>query len=294
MSTAQAAEFNRAEWLESRKRAIGASDAAAVLGISPFASEWEVWAEKTNRLEPWKGDKSTRAGVAFENAVLDAAEKELGPLERNVRLVHSSLPIAATLDGRVIANGRPVEAKTTGIVGPNFGTWGDSHTDEVPDYYLVQVHTQLLVTGAQYGYLYALIAGRGVVPFIIERDDNFLDWLGNQLNDWWHRHVVADLAPKFDSPRLDVVKRLRKWDGKRVSLGEDVASLCEQWRNAADAKLAAEKEADGLQARILLALDDATEADLPGGASLVSKEVTVKAQVRDEYTYRRLYYKKAK
>jgi predicted phage-related endonuclease len=154
------------------------------------------------------------------------------------------------------------------------------------------VHTQLLVTKADLGYLFALIAGRGVVKYEIHRDDKLNDWLGNYCNDWWSRHVIADVAPEFRNPDLSVVKRLRKTEGKRVELGSDVVELCEQWKAASAAKLAFEKEADGLQARILLALNDATEASLPGGASLVSKEVSVKAQVREEYTYRSLYFKK--
>ena len=36
---------NTPEWLEMRRTGIGASDAAAVLGISPFKTNVELWAQ---------------------------------------------------------------------------------------------------------------------------------------------------------------------------------------------------------------------------------------------------------
>ena len=42
--------MSREEWLEKRKGSIGGSDAAAILGISRFATPYTVWADKTGRL----------------------------------------------------------------------------------------------------------------------------------------------------------------------------------------------------------------------------------------------------
>lgn len=39
-------EHNSPEWLEFRKTGIGGSDAAAILGLSPFKTNVEVWEEK--------------------------------------------------------------------------------------------------------------------------------------------------------------------------------------------------------------------------------------------------------
>lgn len=39
-------EHNSPEWLAFRKSGIGGSDAAAILGISPFRTNVEVWEEK--------------------------------------------------------------------------------------------------------------------------------------------------------------------------------------------------------------------------------------------------------
>lgn len=289
-----APQQSREEWLEARKLQLGATDVAAILGLSKFATAWEVYAEKTGKILPWKGNPATRAGQRFEPGVLDCAEAELGPLERNVRVVHPTLPMAATLDSRVIANGRPVEAKTTGIVGPVYGEWGDALTDSIPDDYLVQVHAQLTVTAAELAYLFALIAGRGVVQYVIERNEPLCQRLGNICNDWWHAHVLRDVPPEFTLPNLDVVKRLRKQPGKRIVLGDDALELCRQWEKAKLLKKESEHAVETLQAKVILALGDAEAADLPDGTEITYLETTRKGYPVKETTFRTLSHKRVK
>lgn len=38
--------MNREEWLEERKKGIGGSDVACILGMSPYKSNVELWEEK--------------------------------------------------------------------------------------------------------------------------------------------------------------------------------------------------------------------------------------------------------
>lgn len=285
----------RAEWLKSRKTALGASDVPAILGVSPWGSSWEVWADKTERLEDWKGSAATRAGLVFERPVLDTAEAELGPLERNVRVVHSQLPVASTLDGLVVASGEPVEAKTTGIVGPVFGDWGEALTDQVPDYYLVQVHTQLLVTGAELGYLFALIAGRGVVKYQIARSETVCERLGTLCEEWWQRHVINDIEPSRETPpALEVVKRFRRKAKKKVVFDLGQSALVEMRSELKDQVKTLEAKLDICESQILLALGDAEAADLSDGSELTYFETTRSGYVVNECKFRTIRVKSPK
>ena len=45
-------KHNSPEWLEVRKTGIGGSDAAAILGLSPFKTNVEVWEEKVSIKTP--------------------------------------------------------------------------------------------------------------------------------------------------------------------------------------------------------------------------------------------------
>lgn len=296
MTTQTVEKTEREAWLEARKGAIGASEVAAILGISPFSGPWEVWADKTNRLNPWGGNDATRAGQVFERAVLDQAETELGPMRRDVRLVHDSLPLAATLDAQLIENGYPIEAKTTGIVGPVYGRWGDAMTDEIPDHYLVQVHAQLTVTGAELAFMFALIAGRGVVQFQIERSEKLSQQLGNACSEWWQKHVIGDREPSVDQfpPALEVVKRLRRVPSKQTTFGPIVTALVKRRERVNKAKLDIEKRVKEFDAKILVALGDAESALLDGGGELTYYETEKKGFTVKPTKYRTIRIKGAK
>lgn len=43
---------SREEWLEDRRRSIGGSDAAALVGMNPCVTPYMLWADKTGKLPP--------------------------------------------------------------------------------------------------------------------------------------------------------------------------------------------------------------------------------------------------
>ena len=54
------------EWLEHRRRSVGGSDAAAIIGLNGWASPYSVWAEKTGRLPPKEDNEAMRQGRDLE------------------------------------------------------------------------------------------------------------------------------------------------------------------------------------------------------------------------------------
>jgi putative phage-type endonuclease len=252
-----------------------------VLGLSPWKSAWTVWAEKVGLIEPWNGNEATRAGKRLESAILDHAEEDLGTtLERNlVCWAPDTLPIAATLDAR-IPHGAPVEAKTSGIVGPVYGHWGDADSDEIPDVYLIQVSVQMLCTAAEFAWLFALLGGRGIVRYRVQRDDAVLRQIGEFCGDWWQRHVVGGIEPERTDPvPLDVVKRMRRTPNKTIEFDDVTTELVTAWEEAKAARRGTEKAVDDLQSEILLRLGDAEMAVLQDG-----REFSYMLQERKGYT----------
>jgi len=279
--------FDRDLWLQERRSAIGASEVAAVLGISPWATPWEVWADKLGKLEPWEGNPQTRAGQRFESAVLDAAEDELGRLIRNVRILADGTPLAATCDAVVAETREPVEAKTTGLTGMVYGDWGDAMTDQIPEYYLTQVHAQLICTKAELGYLFALIAGRGVVRFEVEANEKLHNAFCERLSEWWDKHIVKGIEPSREAmPALDVVKRLRKVPNKSIELSEEMLEVIAKREVAKEIEKKGKEEAELCDTKLRLALDDAEVGLLPDG-----REVTLFETFRKGYTVQPTSYR---
>jgi len=76
--------MNREEWLEERKKGIGGSDAAAIIGANPFMTNIELWEYKTGRKqqEDISNKECVKFGVAAEDHIrqlfaLDYPEYEL-------------------------------------------------------------------------------------------------------------------------------------------------------------------------------------------------------------------------
>lgn len=140
---------DRSKWLEERKRYITASDAAAVLGKNPYKKPLEVYLDKLGLIPPFEGNAHTRRGVENESKVISAfcatvpSAKNVAP---NAALVTSDdYPfLAATPDGFLKYKGK----KATLEVKCPAKNW-----ETPPEYYVIQVWVQVLVSGAEGGFL---------------------------------------------------------------------------------------------------------------------------------------------
>lgn len=153
---------SREEWLKHR-RGIGGSDAAAVMGISPWRSNVELWEIITGRKrQPDISDlESVRYGTAAEKYLrelfqLDYPEYKVGYKENNA-FFNSDIPFAhASLDGWLTERSTGLrgilEIKTTTITSSvALAKWDN----QVPPYYYAQLLHYFLVTGWDFAVLKA-------------------------------------------------------------------------------------------------------------------------------------------
>ena len=155
---------DRAEWLEARKDGLGASDAAALLGLSPWKTNVQLWEEKCGLVIPEDiGDKPyVRYGNDAEPLLrsffaLDHPEYRVSFTPYKI-IKHQDLPfITCTPDGELTdADGRQggLEIKTTEIMSP--GQWAH-WKGRIPDQYYAQVIWQMIATGWEFVWLKAQI-----------------------------------------------------------------------------------------------------------------------------------------
>lgn len=153
---------DREGWLKDRLSGIGASEAAAIVGASPYQTNIELWELKTGkRVHDDISDKANvQYGIAAEPLLrqmfaLDYPEYEVEYKEFDiVRNVEHPF-ILATLDGRLIHKEMGpgvLEIKTADIL--NADQW-KKWDNRIPDNYYIQVIHQLLATGWKYAWLKA-------------------------------------------------------------------------------------------------------------------------------------------
>ncbi|MDL2324033.1 YqaJ viral recombinase family protein [Ruminococcaceae bacterium OttesenSCG-928-A16] len=167
------------EWLEARKKGIGASDAACVLGLNPWKSNTKLWEEKTGRLTP--EDIGHKPAVKYGKES-EAHLRNLFALDfPQYRVSHdefgmiANIPkcpwLFATLDGELelVSPSEPttsnqrlgvLEIKTTEIMRQD--QW-EQWNGRVPDHYYCQILHQLLATGYGFAILKAQIKYRDYI-----------------------------------------------------------------------------------------------------------------------------------
>lgn len=187
-------------WLKYRGLGIGASDAAAAVGLNPFKSQLELWMEKTGRIEPAKPsdteDSPLLWGTVLEPIVAEHYAKRTDSKVRRVNAIlqHADYPwMLANLD-REVQGGKVaiLECKTAGAHAAKH--WNDG----VPEYIQLQVQHQLAVTGFESADVAVLIAGQQLQIHRIERDEALIANLIQLEQAFWHR-VENNIPPPADS-----------------------------------------------------------------------------------------------
>lgn len=187
--------MSREDWLTERKKGIGGSDAAGILGLSPWASPFSVWADKTGRLPDKEDNEAMRQGRDLEEYVASRWSEATGKKVRrdNHIIRNSDYPFAlANIDRRVVGENAGLELKTTSVM--NLKKFKNG---EYPATYYAQVTHYLAVTGADRWYLGVLVLNQGFYEYTIERDEDEIAALMDAEESFW-RYVEADTPPPLD------------------------------------------------------------------------------------------------
>jgi len=181
--------------LEERKRYIGGSDAAGVLGLSRWQTPLSVWAIKTGQVEPEDiGDKiCVKLGNKLEQAVAELFMEHTGKKVHRVNetLYHPKHKfIAANLDRRVVGENAVLECKTA-----NQFKAKDWEGEDIPIEYIIQCIHQLAVTGADRAYIAVIIGNVDFKYKVIERDEKVIADLIEKEVNFWNNFVAPKVMP---------------------------------------------------------------------------------------------------
>lgn len=210
---------NREEWLAERATGIGGSEAAAVCGMSPWATPLDVYMSKVGYLDGvGRGaDDETpdmRRGTLLEPAVLQLYTDETGMVvakpEKSV--VCKDHPfMRANLDGITVPDGSPIiEAKTARWRCPPGGgdsahRWGDPWTAEVPIVYLFQCMHNMVVAGVDLCHVPVLFGDFEFAIYEVHADREFQELMIAQEERFWS--MVEARTPPDPVNDADVSKR---------------------------------------------------------------------------------------
>lgn len=189
------ADMTREEWLEHRRKSIGGSDAAAVVGLNHYASPYSLWADKRGLLPEKEDSEPMRLGRDLEDYVARRFTEATGKKvrrERNI-IINPDIPFAhANVDRLIVGEDAGLECKTTSALNTKRFKGG-----EYPTNYYVQCVHYMMVTGAARWYLAVLVLGVGFYWYCIERDEAEIEALRLAESEFWAM-VETNTPPPVD------------------------------------------------------------------------------------------------
>ncbi len=245
--------MENAQWLEERRKGIGGSDVAAILGLSPFRTAFQVYQEKRKEVEDWQGNDLTDWGKRMEPAIRQWYSDKTG---RSVRLpdkiiYNEKYPfMLASLDG-FTDDRRGVEIKTA----RSGKDWGEPGTSEIPDYYAVQCHHYMIVTGFPVFDVPVSIGGGSPELYEVPEDKELHEMIIEAEAKFWHR--VVDGNPPEPVTYADAVARFGKSGTEGVV--QATGDIINWIRGLRDVRLsisAFEEQEEDLKGKLIIALGD--------------------------------------
>ena len=185
--------------LEDRKTFIGGSDAASILGVSPWKSRYELWMEKTGRKETDNLDEIERvmAGKLMEDPIARLYTWKFGTklrkINERIQMNGAAFPAVAQIDRKVEGMRRIVEIKNTDFSMRK--NWGEEGSSDIPIYYYTQVEHQLMCSGYDDAEAVPLFGGNTLLRFPIPRSEEFINALYEAELNFWEM-VKSDTPPE--------------------------------------------------------------------------------------------------
>jgi putative phage-type endonuclease len=262
--------MNRTEWLEVRRKTIGASDAPIILGISPWSSPHDIWISKMG-MDATEETQAMRLGHYLQSGVAMEALHQIGGsiLSEEDFAVHPNGWASATPDYVIRQDDDNVilEIKCT-----HEKSW-----DTVPEHYLLQVHWQCWVHGIDRAYI-AVLHGSSQVKVYELQIDLFSDWFIDSVahvKAWFDNHVSLAEEPALTSKRNEDLKAaIRAASGTSVDLSEEIIDKMRRIAQIKRETTPATDELSALEREVKEAIGTA-EVGLYQGKTVVTYKETV-------------------
>ena len=218
-------QADRAEWLTLRRTGIGSSDMSAVLGMSKYRSELDVYLDKRGEtpLDSDDAGEAARWGNLLEHIVATEWADRHGVKVRRVGTVAhvDRRHMLCDLDRYVI--GCPdhqrcaLEVKTRSAWKAD--EWKDGATPEDVE---AQTMHQLATTGLDAIHVAGLVGGQRLESRLVVPDPDYIADLFAVADSFWTDHVAAGIPPAISSLELleNYLKRLTPDKGTPAELSE--------------------------------------------------------------------------
>lgn len=263
---------------------LGASDAAAILGVSRWHSPLDVWNQKMGIAKPEKKEEHQEWGLLLEPALAARYSQITGRRLRRVGTIRSKVHplLYAHPDRLVVGESGLVEIKVS-----------RSAWDEIPIYYKTQAIQQMICADREWVDFAVLVHGQRFLTPIprLERDRSIEPDFIAELEDWWQRHIIGGEPPDMDGGEAGkqyLRKTYPEGDGEIVATAQ-MLPMIDQFRIAQHNRKQVEQEEERLKQKIQVLIGEGSSLVGPfGKISLARFNMTKTAWESVARAYRRI------
>lgn len=206
-------EIHSDEWFERRRKTLGASEIAAVLGLSKWQTPFDVWSSKIN------GDKTEMSQAAYLGHLLQPIIAEEAARIAKVKINETELYkqhkketwASATCD--YICEDDDGELSILEIKATRDLSWR-----EIPIQYRMQTAWQSFVTGIPVGRIAVLHASTSLKIYDFPDSSEWFQEVFDLCRKFWFEHVVANIPPEVPKIPKKTLNSIKAISGQTVDL----------------------------------------------------------------------------
>ena len=247
------------EWLELRRKGIGGSDTAAVLGLSPFCTTRDLFYIKTGVKPAIEEDANWVAkkyGHLLENLVGEIfSTKTSLKISKDTKMYsHPKHPfMLANTDFLLdMPDGKPavLECKTS-----NYNCQEKWYNDAVPINYELQVRHYMAVMNINTAFC-ACLFGNNETEFVYRRIDRDLDYEKNIIEQeqyFWEEFVLKNIEPPYTEKGNLVLESIKRKYGEAdmsapvINLEKNMSAILEKYLELRNQKLELDHQSDDIE-----------------------------------------------
>lgn len=308
---------SRDEWLALRRKYISSTESAALFGMSPYTTAFELAATKQRpELDTFEGNERTEWGKAMQLAAAKKIAEDYGVKCRAINgyAIDEDARMGASFDYEIIGPSDAVSVKDDvlrrmytehgkGVLEiktvDSFVYKNDWPENEPPAHIEIQVQHQLGCIVYGWACIGVLIGGNRAEIVVRERDPEVGQAIAFKSLEFWNL-VDAGKSPPVTLPEdADIISKIYGYaePGKVYTpTGDDdpVIKLVAEYVEIGKLVSAGEKQTKALKAELLLAIKDAERVIIPGYnvSTGTVAETIVPAHVREGYRNVRITAKK--
>jgi putative phage-type endonuclease len=157
------------EWLEMRKKKVGASDTPVILGISPWKSVLTLWKEKMNLVTKLQKTYAMQRGILLEEPARQKFIEKTGiKVTPKIKVHPKHNWMMASLDGMSDDGKTIVEIKCAGRKDHSLAEEGI-----IPEHYVPQIQHQMEVCGVDKAFYFSFNGEEGII-LEMDRDERYI------------------------------------------------------------------------------------------------------------------------